>query len=945
MDWRERRTKTSKQSVLDDARRLREERNRLRSQQVSATVIEAWTRGFLCRLRERRLALEAAKKKVADLLKIRNFLGDKLSVPATTIAQLVRELCYCGTADVESIEGACSFVTTLEPPLLYARFTRICWLFDSSKACLDFVRRAADTPEVLARTKTLFDDVDGEAPLDRIRIALAHSEKAKLALWEFPYVETPKILADYPSPSTSPFALANRISLYSSAESIATHAAACEQLKKWLSDDDVVVLRWEQKRGARVPVLAPEVVRAKLLRLVEPRLLSRIVDDLLPVATVTPEPPNDDDLRATAKLAAAKTTVQAKKTKKSASSTLTDLLGAKWARSLNAALSSLSGGSSSNSSKAASSSKKAAANPQQQQQQQQRENPTDAGNMALLCRMLYNTLPAAGPRRRFEALNCLAFHPRVARCLYEAFNSKKKFDKCVVYSLCVVVRHALVVVDDDELEQTNSPLAPFELRRLVIALKQPLFDACSIYGEDPSPESTAIAGLLCDLKGRRKAVAAAEDWHVDAADDRYTLEELRRQTPRAEKLCLLMPQAIPFRERAKLFFERCGSGRNSRPERNTSWFGPSETPVEDKTVVRVRRSRAFEDGLAQLGRLPAEKWRGRVVVHFVDELTGKVESGIDGGGLFKEFLVDVCNMAFSLGLFKQHDGLLYPNPNSSLAAGPNHLALFEFVGALIGKALRENVTVQPRFNRSFLRFLSRQNFNFLGLLEELDDIDPDLYKNLKFLRLYSGDVGDLCLTFSVSTDELGKTTEVDLIPNGRNVSVTDANKHSYVQLVAKHHLVDRLKLQSQAFVRGLGKCIDLHLLTLFDEPELQHLISGPDDDLDIEDLIKYTKYEGFLPGPLDSRLINRFWTVVKAFSPEDQALLLKFATSCERPPPLGFANLHPPFTIRKVGNATDRLPTSSTCFNTLKLPVYPSATILKTKLLASIRAQAGFDLS
>ncbi len=40
-----------------------------------------------------------------------------------------------------------------------------------------------------------------------------------------------------------------------------------------------------------------------------------------------------------------------------------------------------------------------------------------------------------------------------------------------------------------------------------------------------------------------------------------------------------------------------------------------------------------------------------------------------------------------------------------------------------------------------------------------------------------------------------------------------------------------------------------------------------------------------------------------------------------------------------------RLPTASTCFNILKLPTYSSARILKQKLLQSIHAKAGFDLS
>jgi len=56
------------------------------------------------------------------------------------------------------------------------------------------------------------------------------------------------------------------------------------------------------------------------------------------------------------------------------------------------------------------------------------------------------------------------------------------------------------------------------------------------------------------------------------------------------------------------------------------------------------------------------------------------------------------------------------------------------------------------------------------------------------------------------------------------------------------------------------------------------------------------------------------------------SLLLKFVTSCSRSPPLGFKDMHPPFTLRRVPirRDKDRLPTASTCFNILKLPAYSS---------------------
>ena len=71
---------------------------------------------------------------------------------------------------------------------------------------------------------------------------------------------------------------------------------------------------------------------------------------------------------------------------------------------------------------------------------------------------------------------------------------------------------------------------------------------------------------------------------------------------------------------------------------------------------------------------------------------------------------------------------------------------------------------------------------------------------------------------------------------------------------------------------------------------------------------------------------------------------MKFVTACERGPSLGFAALEPPFTIRKIPDS-DKLPSASTCFNTLKLPSYSSEKVLRERLLTSIHSGAGFDLS
>ena len=45
------------------------------------------------------------------------------------------------------------------------------------------------------------------------------------------------------------------------------------------------------------------------------------------------------------------------------------------------------------------------------------------------------------------------------------------------------------------------------------------------------------------------------------------------------------------------------------------------------------------------------------------------------------------------------------------------------------------------------------------------------------------------------------------------------------------------------------------------------------------------------------------------------------------------------------GTDTNRLPTASTCFNLLKLPIYKTKKRLKERLLYAIHSNAGFELS
>merc|ERR1712130_368032 len=84
--------------------------------------------------------------------------------------------------------------------------------------------------------------------------------------------------------------------------------------------------------------------------------------------------------------------------------------------------------------------------------------------------------------------------------------------------------------------------------------------------------------------------------------------------------------------------------------------------------------------------------------------------------------------------------------------------------------------------------------------------------------------------------------------------------------------------------------------------------------------------------------IEMLWRVVDSFNHDQKRLFLKFITSSPRPPLLGFRDLDQKIGIRPtpIEEGLDKLPTSSTCVNLLKLPAYTAIDQLRDKLLKAI---------
>ncbi|KAI0090858.1 HECT-domain-containing protein [Irpex rosettiformis] len=391
-----------------------------------------------------------------------------------------------------------------------------------------------------------------------------------------------------------------------------------------------------------------------------------------------------------------------------------------------------------------------------------------------------------------------------------------------------------------------------------------------------------------------------------------------------------IPFAIPFDVRVSIFRSFINNDKAFRGI-DGRWRG------HPSTRVTVRRGSIAQDGF---DRLQDYDLRSPIAITFIDQF-GQEEAGIDGGGVFKEFLTSLCKEVFDTdrGLWlanKEHE--LYPNPHS-YAKESHSLSWYRFIGRILGKALYDGILVDVAFAGFFLaKWLGKQSF-----LDDLATLDPELYNGLIFLKHYDGNPEDLSLNFAVALDEFGVTKTIPLIPNGDKIAVTKENRLRYIYLMSHYKLNRQIKEQSDAFFEGLSEIIDPKWLRMFNQQELQILLGGVDSPIDLGDLRAHTQYGGLYSD--QEPTIQVFWRVVESFNHEQRRALLRFATSCGRPPLLGFKELNPNFAIRDAGSDESRLPTASTCVNLLKLPRYTSERTLRQKLVQAIQSNAGFDLS
>lgn len=365
-----------------------------------------------------------------------------------------------------------------------------------------------------------------------------------------------------------------------------------------------------------------------------------------------------------------------------------------------------------------------------------------------------------------------------------------------------------------------------------------------------------------------------------------------------------------------------------------------KAPNANKLSINIRRDQVFLDSYRALFFKSVEEFRNsRLEINF------KGESGIDAGGVTREWFQVLSRQMFNpdYALFtpvSSDENTFHPNRTSFI--NPEHLSFFKFIGRIIGKAIFDGCFLDCHFSRALYKKLLDRPVS----LKDMENLDLEYFKSLMWML--ENDITDIITEdFSVEADDYGEHKILDLIPNGRNIPVTEENKHEYVRLVTEYRLQTSVSEQMSNFIIGFHEIIPKDLVSIFDEQELELLISGM-PDIDVQDWQTFTSYSNYSPS---SEQIQWFWRAVKSFDNEERAKLLQFATGTSKVPLNGFKELRGAnglckFSIHRDYGPKDRLPSSHTCFNQIDLPAYETYETLRGSLLLALtEGHEGFGLA
>lgn len=292
--------------------------------------------------------------------------------------------------------------------------------------------------------------------------------------------------------------------------------------------------------------------------------------------------------------------------------------------------------------------------------------------------------------------------------------------------------------------------------------------------------------------------------------------------------------------------------------------------IKEKIIDRknapllIHRSKVFDDSYESLSNREPISFLGRMNIQFDNE------QGIDVGSLTKEWIVllmrDIVTKFFTCS--PQY----YYYPSTYTSEMPNFQSYFEFSGKIFALALIYDTSINVNFSTFFLKHILRLPIDF----EDVKNYDESVYQSLSYLR--DNDANGLDLYFETSQKSPnGELINVELIPNGSKVKVTNENKKEYIDALVNYLLTKSIQPQVDAFCKGFDSLIQHNEIENITIKDLEYLISGP-RQIDVKDFI--SRIKTIVYNSDDSQVVKLFFDAISKWSNDDLKKLLIFVTCC-----------------------------------------------------------------
>lgn len=398
--------------------------------------------------------------------------------------------------------------------------------------------------------------------------------------------------------------------------------------------------------------------------------------------------------------------------------------------------------------------------------------------------------------------------------------------------------------------------------------------------------------------------------------------------------------------RGLIFYNVKTNFLNDVLQRNGTFLRRAVVPL-DRSQNKLKEECLFLQGFHVLSSVEPIRLRQNdraFEIQFVNE------GAQDMGGPYQEAMTQ-----FTLDFQNKDLGLFLPCPNAtdetgfnqeklipnSAAISPSKLAQFEFIGRLIGIAIRTRNYLNLHFPSIVWKTLvgSRLDRN------DLESIDKRCCQSIDYLRhiashgINEKNFNDYIFETFTTRSSSGKI--IELKPGGSKIPVTWTNRNEYVTLLEQYRL-NEFNTQTDSIFQGVASILPSYLLHLFTWQELEFRVCG-NAGIDVHLLQKNTEYVGCSSD--DPHIIN-FWKTLKSFTPEEQSLFLRFVSGRARLPVE--SEWTSPFQIHAFTKDIERehdnyLPEAHTCFFTIVLPSYSTIEVMKEKLLYAINTCKEID--